>query len=87
MSANVFFEIADCAVEKYGHKYLALYDADNLNNLGKGSQLWKMTALAERVWSEEDHGVKFIKNRRTEKNNTPVDMKEFFWIKLRSQAI
>jgi hypothetical protein len=39
------------------------------------------------MWAEEDDGVKFIKNRRTQRNNTPVDMKEFFWIKLRSQAL
>lgn len=87
MNVNVFFEIADAFVGKYEHKYLALYDADNMNNLSKGRRLWEMTRYAERVWSEEDHGVKFIKNRRTEKNNTPVDMKEFFWIKLRSQAL
>jgi hypothetical protein len=87
MNVNVFFEIADTFVGKYGHKYLALYDADNMDNLGKGRRLWEMTRYAERVWSEEDDGVKFIKNRRTEKNNTPVDMKEFFWIKLRSQPL
>lgn len=87
MNANVFFEIADEFVEKYGHKYLALYDADNLNNLSKGRRLWEITTFAERVWSEEDDSVKFIKNRRTEKNNTPVDMKEFFLIKLRSHKL
>lgn len=88
MSVNVFFEIADCKVEKFGHKYLALYDADNVNIRAPGMyRLWEMKAVSERVWSEEDHGVKFIKNRLTEKNNTPVDMKEFFWIKLRSQTL
>lgn len=87
MNVNVFFEIADTFVGKYRHKYLALYDADNMDNLAKGYRLWEMTRYAERVWSEEDDCVKFIKNRRTEKNNTPVDMKEFFWIKLRSQAL
>lgn len=87
MNVNVFFEIADAFVGKYEHKHLALYDADNMNNLGKGRRFREITYLSDRVWSEEDHGVKFIKNRRTEKNNTPVDMKEFFWIKLRSQAL
>ena len=52
--------------------------------------LWSrriLEAFSDRMWAEEDAGVKFIKNRRTQRNNTPVDMKEFFWIKLRSQAI
>jgi hypothetical protein len=87
MNVNVFFEISDTAVEKYGHKYLAVYDADNMNRLNEGRRFREITYLADRVWSEEDHGVKFIKNRRTEKNNTPVDMKEFFLIKLKSQAL
>jgi hypothetical protein len=84
MNVNVFFEISDTFVEKYGHKYLAIYDADRPV---PDRRLWEIKAFSDRMWSEEDHGVKFIKNRRTEKNNTPVDMKEFFWIKLRSQAL
>jgi hypothetical protein len=82
---NVFFEISDTFVENYGHKYLAIYDADNVNR-----PLWSrriLEAFSDRMWAEEDDGVKFIKNRRTQRNNTPVDMKEFFWIKLRSRAI
>jgi hypothetical protein len=84
---NVFFEISDTFVEKYGHKYLAIYDADNVIRPVPVHRLWEIKAFSDRMWSEEDHGVKFIKNRRTEKNNTPVDMKEFFWIKLRSHAL
>ena len=86
---NVFFEISDTFVEKYGYKYLAVYDADNVDRLGPSAQAWlrEMKSISDRMWSEEDAGVKFIKNRRTEKNNTPVNMKEFFWIKLRSHAL
>jgi hypothetical protein len=42
---------------------------------------------SERVWAEEDHGVRFMKNRRQQAESTPVDQKEFFWIKLRSKTI
>jgi hypothetical protein len=84
---NVFFEISDAFVEKYGHKYLAIYDADAVIRPVPVHRLWEIKAFSDRMWSEEDHGVKFIKNRRIEKNNTPVDMKEFFWIKLRSQSL
>jgi hypothetical protein len=87
MNINVYFEIADISVEKYGHKYLAIYDVYNGNRPVPDRRLWEMKAFSDRMWSEEDDGVKFIKNRRTQKNNTPVDMKEFFWIKLRSQAL
>ena len=37
---------------------------------------------AERAWQEDETGVKFVKNRHGE--NIPVDMKEFFWIKLQA---
>jgi hypothetical protein len=84
---NVFFEISDTCVEKYGHKYIAIYDADNVIRHGDRRRLYQIKAFSDRMWSEEDDGVKFIKNRRTEKNNTPVDMKEFFWIKLKSKTI
>jgi hypothetical protein len=87
MNVNVYFEIADIAVEKYGHKYLAIYDADNVTTPGATRRLYQIKAFSDRMWSEEDDGVKFIKNRRTAKNNTPVDMKEFFWIKLKSKTI
>jgi len=81
---NVFFEIADCAVEEYGHKYLALYDVQYVAISGHGAQTMQMS---ERVWAEEIGGVKYLKNRLTGSKNSPIDMKEFFWVKLRSKTI
>jgi hypothetical protein len=81
---NVFFEIADCAVEKYGHKYLALYDVQSVAISGHGAQTMQMS---ERVWAEEKGGVKYLKNRLTGIEDSLIDMKEFFWVKLRSKTI
>ena len=81
---NVFFEIADCAVKEYGHKYLALYDVQSVAISGHGAQTMQMS---ERVWAEEKSGVKYLKNRRTGSKDSPIDMKEFFWIKLKSKTI
>jgi len=44
------------------------------------------TMRAHRIWSETSEGVVFIKNR-IENVNTKVDLKEFFWIKLKSQWV
>lgn len=46
-------------------------------------RLWDVMtmAYANRVWKEENGTVEFIKNRH---GIVPVDMKEFFWIKLKS---
>jgi hypothetical protein len=81
---NVFFEIADCAVKEYGHKYLALYDVQSVAISGHGAQTMQMS---ERVWAEGKSGVKYLKNRRTGSKDSPIDMKEFFWIKLKSKTI
>jgi hypothetical protein len=81
---NVFFEIADCAVEEFGHKYLALYNVESVAISGYGAQRMQMS---ERVWAEGKSGVKYLKNRRTGSKDSPIDMKEFFWIKLRSKTI
>jgi hypothetical protein len=81
---NVFFEIADCAVKEYGHKYLALYDVQSVAISGTGAQTMQMSV---RVWAEGKDGVKYLKNRRTSSKDSPIDMKEFFWIKLRSKTI
>jgi hypothetical protein len=81
---NVFFEIADCAVEEFGHKYLALYDVQSVAISGHGAQRMQMS---ERVWAEGKSGVRYLKNRFTGSKDSPIDMKEFFWIKLRSKTI
>jgi len=82
---NVFFEIADCAVEGHGHKYLARYGAKS-HVAVNGTDSWAMLH-SERVWAEEDNGVKYLKNRVSQHINIPVDMKEFLLIKLRSHKL
>jgi len=81
---NVFFEISDTFVEKYGHKYLALYDVQYVAISGHGAQTMQMS---ERVWAEEKSGVKYLKNRMTGSKDSPIDMKEFVWVKLKSRPM
>jgi hypothetical protein len=81
----VFFELGDYAVKDFGGKYFALY------NTHKGKVVTAheryLMSYSERVWAEEDHGVSYLKNRTTGSKDLPIDMKEFFWIKLRSKTI
>ena len=86
---NVYFELADCAVEDFGGKYFALY------NIPKGQLMVAhlvsheryLLMHSERVWAEEDHGVRFMKNRRQAAESTPVDQREFVWIKLKCRTV
>lgn len=47
----------------------------------------RLMAFADRVWQEDDTGIKFLKNRNGNPETTPVDMKEFFWVKLSSKEV
>jgi hypothetical protein len=82
---NVFFELGDYAVKDFGGKYFALYNAT------KGEVMMAheryLMLYSERVWAEEDNGVRFMKNRRQAAESTPVDIPEFFWIKLKCRTI
>ena len=82
---NVFFEIADSAVDQYGHKYLALYDIRKSSVMGGLHR--QVMLMSTRVWAEEDAGIRYIKNRYSEASTTPVDEREFFWIKLKSYTL
>jgi hypothetical protein len=85
VGVNVYFELADCAVTDFGGKYFALYDATEGEVMMAHERYLMM--YSERVWAEEDNGVRFMKNRRQQAESAPVDEKEFFWIKLKCQTI
>jgi len=66
-------------------KYCVRYCATNL----PGGPLipQRLMHSAERVWQEDEHGVKFIKNRNGFLETTPVDSKEFMWVKLSATQV
>ena len=82
---NVFFELGDYAVKDFGGKYFALYDTPKIKVVTAHERYLMM--YSERVWAEEEDGVRFIKHRHQAAESTPVDEKEFFWIKLKSKTI
>jgi hypothetical protein len=83
---NVYYELADC-VTVDGGKYWAAYGIRKSAAIaGRCRELmWN----SERVWAEDEHGVRFLKHRysSTDASVTLVDMREFFWVKLKSQTV
>ena len=51
-----------------------------------GANAFRYLQASDRAWSEEGDGVRFIKHRETG-IMTPVDMREFFLVKLRARNI
>jgi hypothetical protein len=82
---NVYFELADCAVKDFGGKYFALYDTPKSKVVMAHERYLMM--YSERVWAEEDYGVRFIKHRRQQAELTPVDQREFVWIRLQCRTV
>ena len=83
---NVYFEVEDGLVDNVGGKYFAAY---NVKQGYKGSDMYRVIGqISDRIWQEDERGVKYIKNRFSDIYDTTghdVDMKEFFWIKLKCQ--
>ncbi len=83
---NVFFELSDYFANINGGKYFAAYGvrkseavAGTYGALMRGS---------DRAWAEEEDGsVRFLKHRFADIPLVQVDMKEFFWVKLRSISV
>ena len=82
---NVYFELADCVAKDIGGKYFALYNATK-GGVMMPHELYLMRC-SDRVWAEEDDGVRFMKNRYEYAESTPVDIPEFFWIRLQCRTI
>ena len=84
--ASVYFEVDESTASEFKVlPYQVIHNArlsDSLTN--KHS---KLLTLSTRVWVESDSGkVRYIKNRYNSVSEA-VDMKEFFWIKMRSAVI
>lgn len=79
---NFYYEINESVIHELGSRYFASY------NVIDGFQYNKYVMRADRVWGEHPDGrAYFVKNRWKDCTQTPVDMKEFFWIKLKCQTI
>jgi hypothetical protein len=82
---NVFFELGDYAIKDFGGKYFALYNTHNGKVITAHERYLMM--YSERVWAEEEDVVSYLKNRTTGIKDSPIDMKEFVWVKLKSRPM
>ena len=82
---NVYYEISDCLVSDKG-KYFVAYDVHK--GSASTSAYYSIMMNSDRAWAEEEDGtVRFLKHRFADIPLVQVDMKEFFWVKLKSQTV
>jgi hypothetical protein len=87
MTTLLYYEIADACIGRAvsaSHKRLTHKYHVTKPYMHGADPMGPMAAMysSERAWQEDETGVKFVKNRHGE--NMPVDMKEFFWVKLQA---
>jgi len=78
---SYYFEILDA-----GARYFSLpagYYVSNTKRMGGRQQ--HLTQAANRIWEQQEAGVRYVKNRAGPSKD--VDMKEFMWIALRAVEI
>lgn len=91
---NIYFELDDSVKTYMGKvssgKYFAMYGVTGNEPHAHHTRLYhKLMQHSNRAWSEDDNGsVGFAKNRLQDPwDSAVVDMKEFFWIKLKCQTV
>lgn len=85
---NIYYELSDSVVGLHGEgKYLAAYNIRKSEGIAS-TRYGAIMRGADRAWSEDDDGnVRYLKHRFADIPLVQVDMKEFFWIKLKCKTV
>lgn len=82
----MYLEFSDAALNKVPARYGYVVSADDIvqSVTQYGLYITTYIQLANRVWIEDNQGIRFIKHRYEDISTAKVDLEEFFWIKLQS---
>lgn len=90
----IYYELSKAVADHYynGVRYWVSHSDTKSNSWigamqrSHGGGSLTLLQRSERAWEEEGDAVKFIKNRFTGLM-TPIDMREFFIVKLRARSV
>jgi hypothetical protein len=83
---NVYFELSESVKHDLNGRYFVVYGL-GMTEVREKTRYLGLMMNSDRAWEESEHGVRFIKNRTLDIKTAEVDMKEFFWIKLKSVKV
>lgn len=83
---TVYFELSESVKHDLDGRYFAVYGAD-MDEIRNTTRHLGLMMNSDRAWEESENGVRFIKHRLLDVRTAEVDMKEFFWIKLKSVKV
>lgn len=87
--ADFYYELHDSAVSKWGAKYHVAHSraGNGFHHDAVMAGGYDITQHSDRIWCEQGNVVWYVKNRFGAQLTEVVDMKEFMWIKLKSQTL
>jgi hypothetical protein len=80
---NVYYELNENVKHDLDGRYFVVHGM-GMNEIRNTTRYLGLMMNSDRAWEESENGVRFIKNRTQDIKTAEVDMKEFFWIKLKS---
>ena len=83
---NVYFELSESVKHALDGRYFVAYGS-SMNDVRNTTRHLGLMMNSDRAWEEGEFGVRFVKNRTEDIRTVQVDMKEFFWIKLKSVKV
>ena len=82
---NLFFELSSSVISKDRH--FAAYNKPRPIHGVFPTRYHAMAASSDRIWLEDESGIKFVKHRWQSIFDAQVDLEEFMMIKLKSKQV
>jgi hypothetical protein len=83
---NFYFELAECVADPKLGRYFVARDIEDKDAL-LHSRYIRMIRDSERVWSQDNDTVTFLKNRSALGTDAAIDDDEFLLVILRSREV
>jgi hypothetical protein len=83
---NIYFELSESVKHDLDGRYFVAYGS-SMDDVRNTTRHLGLMLNSDRAWEESENGVRFVKNKLLGFKTAEVDMKEFFWIKLKSVKV
>jgi len=80
--SQLYFELSDVIAKESGLPRYVTWKTEEINT----QRRW-IYYIADRVWAQNDDGIRYTKHRLENLNTAKVNMEEFMWVKLKSKSI
>ena len=79
---QLYFELSEVIAKESNLPRYVTWKIEEANT----SRRW-IYYISDRVWAQNDEGIRYTKNRLENLNTAKVDMEEFMWVKLKSRSV